>query len=419
MDLIGLLYGLGILQGLVLAGILLFASSDHRMANAYMAALVAAIALHLLRIWFIRTGFFLQHPTGWMLIPALTFAWGPLLFLYSYSLTSRSVGWRHGLHFFPTLLLMLAASLSFWGSSAEEQSVFLRYFWSPRTDPQLTAQVAETVPAFWRIWVDWHLQGNLFTLHFGTYCFLVLRQIRHHNRRLEQHFSSLEYMNLRWLRTLTLICLVYLLLYLIFNRTLVLKAGYFDSNALAPSAPFIFLVVLVYIIAIAATLQSSLIRGGEIAGEEVTAPEDGETPQVGVEDRSGKYARSGLSTADAERYKLLLMERMEEERYYLDCDLTLPELANQVGLSPHQVSQIINEQLGQSFFSFVNNYRIQLAKRLMTEQETRNMPIVELALEVGFKSRSSFYSAFKKVAQMTPTQFKKNPAGGEETHRSG
>ncbi len=134
------------------------------------------------------------------------------------------------------------------------------------------------------------------------------------------------------------------------------------------------------------------------------------SPEVGAEDKSGKYARSGLSTADAERYKLLLMEKMEEERYYLDCDLTLSGLANQLGLSPHQVSQVINEQLGQSFFSFVNNYRIQLAKGLMGEQETRNMPIVELALEVGFKSRSSFYSAFKKVAQMTPTQFKKSPA---------
>ena len=67
--------------------------------------------------------------------------------------------------------------------------------------------------------------------------------------------------------------------------------------------------------------------------------------------------------------------------------------------------------MNQNFFSFVNNYRIQLAKKLLSDPETSSMPIVELAVEVGFKSKSSFYDAFKKATEMTPTQFKKSISG--------
>lgn len=61
--------------------------------------------------------------------------------------------------------------------------------------------------------------------------------------------------------------------------------------------------------------------------------------------------------------------------------------------------------------SFVSHYRIELAKELLSRPDTRNMPIVELALDVGFKSKSSFYYAFKRATQMTPSQFRKSPPG--------
>ncbi|WP_237443362.1 helix-turn-helix domain-containing protein [Sinobacterium norvegicum] len=57
--------------------------------------------------------------------------------------------------------------------------------------------------------------------------------------------------------------------------------------------------------------------------------------------------------------------------------------------------------------SFVNNYRIEAARRILLDPDTSNMPIVELAIEVGFKSKSSFYDAFKRATNMTPTQFKR------------
>jgi len=464
MDLVGFLYGFGVLQSVVMAGILLFARSGHRLANGFMAGLVLVIALSLLQNWLIRLGFYLHHPAWGLMIPPLDFTWGPLLYLYAYSLTNQRVKGLQSAHFIPTALLMIS-SLTFFAYPHEQQKDLLSYVWSQRTDIQLRQQVIATIPSFWRHWIDLHLQGSFFALQFGIYCYLVLRQIRSHNQRMQQHFSSLEHVNLRWLRSLTLTCLLFLALFLIFNRSQLILVGHFDVHALAPNAPYLFLVVLIYLIGIAAIFQPNIIRGIEAARDsdpnqpekeiasfvktkvpatepvaepvaekaEPTLAEPAPQPEQPVEQpqvvaealpltaeaepvrepqptihKTAKYERSGLSLEDAEAYKIRLMQKMQEEELYLDCELTLPDLARHTGLTPHQVSQVINGQMNQNFFSFVNNYRIQLAKKLMTEPDTRNMPIVELAVEVGFKSKSSFYDAFKKATQMTPTQFKKS-----------
>jgi AraC-like DNA-binding protein len=218
--------------------------------------------------------------------------------------------------------------------------------------------------------------------------------------------------------------------------------GHFDVNSPTLSTPSVFLVFLVYIIGISAIFQPNLIRGVVAAMDsdpnqtllpavserpQASAPVTESATEMGVaateqaeeagpaaptrtkndKTKTDKYQRSRVSLADAEKYKIRLMQAMQEKELYLDSELTLPDLAKYTGLTPHQVSQVINGQMSQNFFSFVNNYRIQLAKKLMSEPDTRNMPIVELAVEVGFKSKSSFYDAFKKATQITPTQFKK------------
>ena len=127
----------------------------------------------------------------------------------------------------------------------------------------------------------------------------------------------------------------------------------------------------------------------------VTVPQ--EQKDQAAEIPRSKYTRSGINLEDAQRYKIRMMKTMQDQELYLDCDLTLRQLARHVGISYHQASQVINGQMNQRFFSFVNNYRVQLAKDLMSDPKTSKMAIVDLAVEVGFKSKSSFYDAFKKV----------------------
>jgi AraC-like DNA-binding protein len=412
MDLIGFFYGFGVFHGVILAGILLYSPKGNRVANAFMAALVICIALRFLNNWLVRTGYFMEHP-GWGLASVpLDFAWGPLLYLYARCISGRPLNAWQVLHFLPSLL-MLSAPITFALYPREDQLQFLTYFWSDRTDLGLGRFVLESAPTFWRQWVDMHLHGSFFTLQFGTYCFLVLRQIYKHNQNLEQHYSFTDEMNLRWLNTLTYLCVFFLLLFLVFNRAQLVVFGQFAYTAVTPNTPFLFMVLAIYIIGIMALMQPRIEQRQRGLAE---AAVEAETEDPGADDDtlpdkesvSPKYARSGISLEDAQRYKIQLMETMQEKELYLNCDLTLGDLAEEAGMTYHQASQVINNQMNQKFFSFVNNYRIQRAREMLTNPATCNMPIVELALEVGFKSKSSFYNAFKKVTNLTPTQFRKS-----------
>ena len=389
-----------------------------------MAGLVLAIAASLLQSWLIRLDFFLDQPGLALLAPPLDFVWGPLLYLYAQSLTSAPRKGRLWPHFLPALAIFLLTNITYAELNPQEQRQFLAYLWSDRNDSALQEIYQSWRPSLWGLWVDYHLQGTLFTLHFGAYCLLVLRQIKQHNQRLQRHFSSLERMNLKWLQGLTLACLLFLLLFLLLNRSLLLTVGHFDVNALRAISPFFLLVVLIYAVGISALFQPGLVRGvmaaresdpgsskqpsREDIGSELAETESPEQSTETDSQKSPKYARAQIPIEDANRFKSRLMSVMQERQLYLNCDLTLPELARETDMTTHQVSQVINGQLNQNFFSFVNNYRIQMAKDMMASPETCNMPIVELAVEVGFKSKSSFYDAFKKTTQMTPTQFKKS-----------
>lgn len=433
MDLIGFLYGFGVLHGIVLAAILLCAPAGNRMANAFMAVLVTCIAIRFMNNWLIRTGTFLEYPQWGLLSMPLDLAWGPLLYLYARAIAGRPLGAVQALHFIPCLL-MFSGPIAFASYSSEQQVQFLHYFWSDRQGTGQGRQILESAPSFWRYWIDLHLHGAFFTLQFGSYCYLVLRQIKQHNLALEQHFSFTDKMNLRWLRILTYLCVLFLVLFLVFNRARLVMYGQFESTELGANSPFLFMVLVIYIIGIMALRQPRMQDGdppdaetdaGSVLDEATpvnTATTLSAQSSLGVTDSTAapasrasaedlqpvKYARSGVSLEDALQYKIRLMETMEEKQLYLNCDLTLGDLAEEAGISYHQASQVINGQLNQKFFSFVNNYRIQRAKELLVDPKTSSMPIVELALEVGFKSKSSFYDAFKKTTQLTPTQYKKS-----------
>lgn len=96
---------------------------------------------------------------------------------------------------------------------------------------------------------------------------------------------------------------------------------------------------------------------------------------------------------------------MESEKPYLDPELTLKKLADQIQLPEKQVSFLINHQIGKHFFDYINDFRIQDAQLLL--RDNRELTVLEILYQVGFNSKSSFYTAFKKVTQQTPTAFRK------------
>jgi YesN/AraC family two-component response regulator len=95
---------------------------------------------------------------------------------------------------------------------------------------------------------------------------------------------------------------------------------------------------------------------------------------------------------------------MDKEEIFVDENISLPRLALQLEISPHQLSQFLNEEKKESFTSFINKYRINKAKKMLLENP--NEKILAIAFDTGFKSKSTFNAAFAKFANTSPSEFR-------------
>ena len=121
-----------------------------------------------------------------------------------------------------------------------------------------------------------------------------------------------------------------------------------------------------------------------------------------------KYEKSSLTPEEADDYHQRLLDFMEKEKPYLDCELTVKDLADRLIMAPKDLSQVINERSGKNFCDFINHYRIEEAKKLLTRSvKDKDMSILNIAFDVGFNSKSSFNLVFKKTTGLTPSQFRK------------
>ena len=98
---------------------------------------------------------------------------------------------------------------------------------------------------------------------------------------------------------------------------------------------------------------------------------------------------------------------MEEDKLYLNSDLTLNDLADFIKISPNYVSQVINEELNQNFFDFVNAYRVEEARKQLTDPAKNHLSVLGIAEESGFKAKSTFNKVFKELTDTTPSQYRK------------
>ncbi|MBK7131623.1 MAG: helix-turn-helix transcriptional regulator [Bacteroidales bacterium] len=121
-----------------------------------------------------------------------------------------------------------------------------------------------------------------------------------------------------------------------------------------------------------------------------------------------KYSGSRLSDSEAKQYTEKLTDYMKSAKPYLNPDLSLPQLASELNISSHYLSQVINEQFNLNFFDFVNGYRVDAFKEKIIDPEFRNFSLLGIAFECGFNSKSAFNRIFKQSTGITPSQYKKS-----------
>ena len=124
---------------------------------------------------------------------------------------------------------------------------------------------------------------------------------------------------------------------------------------------------------------------------------------------AASYAVSTLKNADCDRLVNKLKNLLGEEKIYRDENLSLAMLAEQLEVTPHQASELINTQFKMGFSRLVREYRVEEAKRQLRDEPKAS--VLSIGLAVGFSSQSNFYTAFREITGETPGQFRKKIEG--------
>jgi AraC-like DNA-binding protein len=164
---------------------------------------------------------------------------------------------------------------------------------------------------------------------------------------------------------------------------------------------FALIEVVVTVVAVLLLMQrtTSFTVDDRRLARELVAPE--------VEDANAevKYAKSRLDQPARTRIQRKLQESLIGSRLHRNNELTLRRLCEQIRENPHYVSQVINQDLGTSFYDLINRYRIEDAKNALVSSPDKT--VLEIALEAGFNSKSTFNAAFRQHAGSTPTEYRR------------
>lgn len=384
---------LGAAQGIFLSWTFFFSPLGRPLSNRLLGLLLLALALLVVEILLCYSGYVQQVPFAVGLTEPLAFVVSPLLYLYVRSLTQPVFRWRARY-----LLLLLPAVahagylVPFFAQSAA---------WKLRTvadsfhQPHPAAGVA--AHDFWWF-ATYDRFYAIFYLVLGSYLLLYLGlQIRLLLQYRRQAAQSAPVVG--WLKRLGfgLLLLVYLGATAYFHFS---TGGVSDVGDVWLAS---FVSLLFYALSGRAISRSTLVAA-EPAAE---LPLPVVLPSVPASPKQ-KYEKTGLSPDVTAAILARLRDWMSTTSPYRNPDLSLADLAAQLHLPPHHLSQVINEQCQQNFFDFLNGYRINEVKRQLQSPDTAHLKLEEIGFAAGFNSKSTFNAAFKKHTQTTPSQFRKS-----------
>lgn len=222
------------------------------------------------------------------------------------------------------------------------------------------------------------------------YSILSYLKIREHQKKIETFSSETSGINLFWLEYIIILVLVISILVFLYNLI------YYKVN-LNLFMNSIFLMVI-YAIGYFALRQKEIYPADEkvrqelvLINEEIVSPNK----------------KKIISDSELISQKAALNKLMTEQLPYLDSELTLMKLAEISQLSTHQLSYIINSGFNDNFFGYINTYRIEKAKQLLRQTDSK-YSILGIAFESGFNSKTTFNNTFKKITGITPSEFKEN-----------
>jgi AraC-like DNA-binding protein len=227
----------------------------------------------------------------------------------------------------------------------------------------------------------------IMVIQIVIYIIFIRKIIRKHQMDIKDTFSSIDKINLSWINhfiTFFLILSAVIIFILLFSKF------FFHYNYMYKIIPVI-VVISLYSIAYRGIVQPQIFR-------QSTTDKDKELK---------KYEKSALTEEESDKYYDQLNIFMKNNKPFLDQELTLTDLSEQVEIPFRYLSQVINEKTGQNFYFFINQYRLEEVKKYLTDPAKKNQSVLEMAFDAGFNSKATFNAIFKQATNLTPSQYRK------------
>jgi len=387
MKAVNVIYTIGLVQGLYLMIALLSHQQGNKTANRWLVAFIGSFTVMTLAGITFESGIYEQHPWLFTSITGALYLTGPSIYFYTCTLIdSPRFRLVDLLHFAPFILY--TGYMLYINSLLPDIEIIkgLKYL-NKRHQSEPFVNGVPWAPIFKIV-------------HVVVYLVVSLRLLQGFNQKLKYNLASLAKVKLEWLRIL----LYAFAGWMIFTLVLigfVHIGGYYYLFHQVDTMATTGVIAIIFLIGFMSIRQPEII-----SGEVVKIEKQSLTPI-----KASKYQKTGLSTEKTKALYEQLKTFMETEKPYLDNEITLAKLSQKMTLSPHQLSQVINEQAKKNFYDFINAYRVAQAQRLLLTKEYAEYTILHIAYESGFKNKNSFNRAFKKMTQMTPSEFKANHKG--------
>jgi len=294
---------------------------------------------------------------------------GPLLYLYVSSITEQDFRFSASrlIHFVP-FLLGLISLIFFVTLPADEKQAYALWYGLKGRSTSLEE------------WVVW-LYRQISVWFYGILC---LKKIGTYKKNISEVLSDINKVTLNWLLFFVISCLIMQVFFLFFSLRMI------DGK---PLTAFTISTSLISTTAIMAFGWRGILQA-----EYVTTPFVTITNKNSPMDFEDSFLKSQFDE---------LSKYVKEKKLFLKPDLTLPELAHEVNMTRTEMSLTINRGGGQSFYEFINHFRVEDVKKKLTQPRYDDTNILELAYDSGFNSKSAFHNAFKKETGTTPLQYKK------------
>ncbi|NOG47269.1 MAG: AraC family transcriptional regulator [Calditrichaeota bacterium] len=364
-DLLAIINTLGAFQCFLISLALFSLKTGNRTANRYLAFFLLTLSLFIFDEILYNSGLYQYYPYTYGIGTTFDFLLPPFLYLYIKALTVQdyTLKKKEAIHFVLAAIILLLSLPGIFQSSAIKSAAYLN-------DLQENLNLGTFEIVF----------SLVFQIYIGSYFVTALVKLNSalNNEALDKDIP----VKFKYLRGLIIAMLFVLAVHIFFFYT-----PWFDETA---DVYLLFLLtVIVYIMAFTGMRQSEIFTADLLKIN----------PQ--------KYKKSTLTDEVVEKTLSNLQRLMEVEKLYLNSDLKLPDLASQLKVTTHQLSQIINEKFEKNFFNFINEYRIEAVKSILNDPASENRTMPDIAFEVGFNSLSVFNSAFKKVTGLSPSEFRK------------